>query len=140
MPGPIPTETAPFEARYNPWLGGVLLLLGLLCLGLNLWLMLLEGSFNSGVIVGVIVSVVGFLYLTRPCFVLAPNRLTVYSPIGAVIKRYPFASFKDIQVESNAIYISPAEAVTPGDREKIKLAKWMIRPADWKALQQLSSD
>lgn len=133
-----PTEDAPFVARYNPWLGGALLGLGLLCLLLNIWILLLSGTFNGGVIVGAIVTVVGILYLTRPCFSVAPNRLSLYSPAGMVVKRYPFVALTDIQVEGNKLYIASPGAQSPSQREKVSIAKWMVNPTDWKTLTQIT--
>ena len=140
MQPPLPaiSEERPFVGRYNPWVGGPLLLVGLLCLGLNLWVMLLAGDFNGGIVVGIVVSVAGFLYLTRPCFSLAPNRLTLYSPIGAVIKRYPYGSITDIKVDNNKVYIAAADRRSPQEKEKVKLAKWMVQPQDWQMLRQLT--
>lgn len=141
----LPTEENHFKAYYTPWLGSLFLVLGLLNVFLALWLMLLTGKFSVAIVTGVAISAVGFLYLTRPCFAIAPNRLTLYNLIGSPIKRYPFASFSDIYIEGKKVYIrdqNSLETSTTGSvatTEKVKLTKWMVKPADWKTLQSIAS-
>ncbi|MGC1309009.1 MAG: hypothetical protein WA885_17420 [Phormidesmis sp.] len=129
---PIPTEAEHFKARYKIWIGVVLLSLGLLCTVLTVWDMLRAGEFSAVVIVGVVVAIAGYLYLTRPYFVLAPNRLTIYSPIGQVVKRYPLVAFSDIAVENGQVYIESL------GREKTKLSRFLTRSADWKTLERIA--
>lgn len=130
-PQALPTEDNHFKARYVPWLGLGLLALGILNLVLAILLIFLNGGFNAGLVTGAVLAVVGYLYLTRPYFSLAPNRLTIYNLIGSPVKRYSFESFNDIAIESNAVYLESG-SVTPHQKEKLKLAKWMVRSADWK--------
>lgn len=136
----VPTEENHFKAYYTPWLGGVLLALGLLNLFLALWLMLVSGGFSSTIITGLVVTVVGFLYLTRPCFAIAPNRLTLYNLLGSSMKRYSFTELSDIQIDGKQVYIRVPYSEggnVPG--EKVRLNKWMIKPSDWKKFQHLVS-
>ncbi|MEL6903023.1 MAG: hypothetical protein AAFP07_18970 [Cyanobacteria bacterium J06606_4] len=128
----LPTDSNHFKARYAPWIGSVLLILGLVNLLLVLWVMLLTGEFNVGIITGVVVTVVGYLYLTRPYFAIAPNRLTLYNLLGSPVKRYPFATFGDISLEGARLYIKDAN--DPNQREKVKVSKWMTKGADWRAI------
>lgn len=138
-PQALPTEDNHFKARYPVWLGLVLLTLGILNLLLAILLIFLNGGFNSGLITGVILTGVGYLYLTRPYFSLAPNRLTIYNLIGSPIKRYSFEYFSDITVESSGVYIKKGADDDPFHNEKIKLTKWMVRTADWQKLRAIAT-
>ena len=125
-----------FRASFNPWIGLAFITAGLLIFLLTLRAMLASSTFSFRLIVGILLIAVGSLYLKRPYFAIAPNRLTVYSFFGQVVKRYPFASFSDIEISGSNVYIKPTEA---GDRpEKTKIHRWITRPADWKKLQQLA--
>lgn len=141
----LPTEANHFKAYYTPWLGSLFLALGLLNVFLALWLMLLTGEFSAAIVTGVVILAVGFLYLTRPCFAIAPNRITLYNLIGSPIKRYPFTNFSDIYIADKKVYIRNQDSVgtsTTGSaatNEKVKLTKWMIKPSDWKTLQSIAS-
>ncbi|MEL7141596.1 MAG: hypothetical protein AAFY33_03745 [Cyanobacteria bacterium J06643_4] len=130
-PQALPTENNHFKARYAPWLGLGLLALGIFNLALAILLIFLNGGFNAGLVTGAVLTVVGYLYLTRPYFSLAPNRLTIYNLVGSPVKRYSFESFNDIAIESNVVYLESG-ALTPRHKEKLKLTKWMVRGADWK--------
>ncbi|MGB7086445.1 MAG: hypothetical protein WBD47_12890 [Phormidesmis sp.] len=128
----LPTEAEHFKGRHKRSIGIALLMLGLACSLISLWRMLLSGGFNSVIVVGIVAMIMGYLYLTRPYFSLAPNRLTVYGPIGNVIKRYSFVDFDAIRVEGNRIYIEGS--TDSSSREKVRLSKWLIHAEDWKRL------
>jgi hypothetical protein len=129
----LPTESEHFKVRYRLWIGIALLLIGIICTLLNLWLLLL-GELNGAIVVGVLVTIAGYCYLTRPYFVIAPHRLTIYNPIGQVVKRYPLAAFNDILVSDRTVHIKS------NGPEKLKLNKWLVRPADWARLEAISRD
>ncbi len=132
----IPTEDNHFKAYYRIWIGILLLAIGLVMCALALWSMLQSNSFNSAIVLGVVLVIAGYLYLTRPYFVLAPNRLTIYNLIGRVVKRHPFETFSDLKIENNTLYIDGG--FLGRDRpEPTKLKKWLVRPRDWKRLQEI---
>ncbi len=131
-PASLPTEAEHFKAGYQVWLGAVLLILGLVGIVTGLGL-LLNGDFSGVLIVGLLAAIAGVLYLTRPYFAIAPNRLTVYRLTGKVAKRYPFAAFEDISIEGNQVYIC-----IDSQREPVKIAKWMVKTADWQTLQAIA--
>ena len=130
----VPTEAQHFKARYKTWIGITLLVIGVIATVLNLWVMLLSGSFSFTLIPCVLPAIIGFLYLTRPYFVVAPNRLTIYSPIGKVVRRYPFASFNDIKLVNGRLYIESVEANLTG-AEQVKVSKGLTHASDWKTLE-----
>ncbi|MGD1895756.1 MAG: hypothetical protein ACFB16_02270 [Phormidesmis sp.] len=133
----IPTEANHFKVHYTPWIGLTLLAIGILTVFLILLPMLLEGIFNSAIIIGVVCIVAGYLYCTRPYFAIAPNRLTLYNLIGSTVKRYPFPDFNHLNIENDRLYIETAASGT--GHEKVKITKWMVKSTDWKKLEELIS-
>ncbi len=134
-PASPPTEAEHFKARYKLWIGALSLIIGSVTAGVGLWAMLLEGGFIGAVVLGVLLMAVGFLYLSRPYFAIAPNRLTVYNLLGNPVKRYPFESFSHISIESGAFHIESGYADT--SRERVNISRWMVRSSDWRRLQAL---
>ena len=137
----FPTEDNHFQARFNPWIGLALVLAGLLVFLLALRTILVDQVFSLRIFLGVLLIVVGLLYLKRPYFAIAPNRLTVYSFFGQVVKRYPFADFRNIEIDGGKVYIRAPEvdngnAHSFEDRECVKIQKWMTQSSDWKKLKQ----
>ena len=139
----LPTENNHFQARFNPWIGIALMLVGLLIFGLTLQTILATGTFSFRIFIGVLLAAIGLLYLQRPYFAIAPNRLTVYSFFGQVIKRYPFADFGSIAVENGKVYIRANETVNASShsieaRELVRIQRWMTKSSDWKKLKRLA--
>lgn len=131
---PLPSESQHFKARYKTSLGIAILAFGLLVTLIIVWSMLLSGEFSVRIIVGILPVIIGVLYLTRPYFVVAPNRLTVYSPIGQVMKRYPFRSFDDVQVINGRLYVESNDPTKTG-AEKVKVSRRLTHEKDWKTLK-----
>ncbi|MGB3293175.1 MAG: hypothetical protein WBB01_09335 [Phormidesmis sp.] len=140
---PFPTEAQHFKGRYKVWLGVALLIIGTVNILLNLRSMGLEGQVRRpivvGLVMGILVALLGILYLTRPYFRVAPNRLTVYNLFGKAAKRYPFASFGHIKLEDKSIYIESSYIEEANHREQVKINKWMVRSDDWERLQALTT-
>lgn len=132
---PFPTEAEHFKGRYALWLGLIFLLLGGLTTLVSLRAMVINGRINGAIITGIITTGIGILYLIRPYFSLAPNRLTVYNLLGNTVKRYPFESFGHLTIEKGALYIENSNE----SREKAKINRWMVKSADWKKLTQIAS-
>ncbi len=84
--------------------------------------------------IGIVVAVAGGLYLSRPYFAIAPNRLTLYNLLGNTVKRYPFESFSHLSLEKGALYIRNADE----DAQQVNVHQWMVKSADWKRLQALA--
>ena len=136
-PVDFPTEAEHFKARYPLWIGATFLIIGSVAAGMSLWVMLLRGGFIGAAVLGALLMAVGFLYLTRPYFAIAPNRLTIYNLLGNAVKRYPFESFSRLSVENATLYIESSYA--DGAKEKTNVRRWMVRSSDWKRLQVLSN-
>lgn len=132
----LPTEENHFKAYRTPWIGILALIIGGTSLVFAIWLMLLEGIFNSGSIVGIVVTAAGYLWLTRPYFAIAPNRLTIYNPIGYAIKRYPFKSFGNLTIKGNYLYI---EDTLESTSKRVNINKNFTKPADWNTLEAITN-
>lgn len=134
MHASLPTESEHFKARYPLWMGAIPLGIGLFSTFTTLRMMLSNGMFSAGLVASVILIILGSLFLTRPYFGIAPNRLTVYSLIGKAIKRYPFASFSDMNVINGKLYIESNDADRTG-AEKVKVAKRFTNAKDWTTME-----
>lgn len=130
----LPTEDNHFQARFHPLIGAALITAGGLVVVFTLRAILASSSFSFRIILGILLVAVGGLYLKRPYFAIAPNRLTVYNFFGQIVKRYPFIDFNHIELVSGKVYIKgeKTEAVPT------KIRKWMTKPGDWKKLRQLT--
>ncbi|MEL6939996.1 MAG: hypothetical protein AAFO84_12460 [Cyanobacteria bacterium J06598_1] len=139
-PSLLPTEANHFRGYYKPWFGIGLLILGGLNLMIVLRAILITGTFNSGIITGIASTVVGYLFLTRPYFAIAPNRLTIYNLIGSTVKRYPFKAFSNLQVEGSQLHIKDTEdEMTVVTGRKVNIRKWIIKSEDWKRLEAIAN-
>lgn len=130
----LPTELNHFKGRYALWIGLTALLSGVLITFFNLWIMHLNGQFSSAIIGGALLTVMGILYLSRPYFSLAPNRLTTYNLLGKAVKRYSFESFGHLTIEKNVLYIESRHEI----REKVNINRWRVKSADWEKLQLIA--
>ena len=126
-----PTEDNHFKGRYAIWIGLGFLLLGVVSTGINLWVMLLAGEFSGAIVLGVLLTVIGVLYLKQPYFAIAPNRLTIYNLLGKSVKRYPFASYDHIIVENGSVYIKSDYAEDTNQSKKVNISRWLVRSKDW---------
>ncbi|MBF8185540.1 hypothetical protein ITP53_07275 [Nonomuraea sp. K274] len=111
------------EIRYNPVLGWVFLAAGAVVTFLQAWLFLL-GVFSPLIVVGLIVLVLGGLYLRRPYFRVEPEAIVVVSLAGTAQRRIPIPRNDDPRVEGNRIVI--------GERQ-VPVRKGMAHPEDWAA-------
>ena len=139
----LPTEAQHFKGRYKVSLGIAFLVIGTVSILLNLWRLGLDGQLRRpillGLALGLLVTLLGILYLTRPYFRVAPNRLTVYNLLGKVVKRYPFVAFSNLKIEDDSLYVESSDVERDGQQEKVKIKKWMVRAEDWKRLQQITT-
>lgn len=133
-PPTLPTEDSHFKVHYPIWIGILLLCIGLAICALTLGSMLQSSSFNSTIIPGAVILVAGYLYLTRPYFALAPNRLTAYNLLGGVIKRYPFETFSHLMIEDGTLYIDGG-FLERGRPQPTKLKQWLAKSKDWETLK-----
>jgi hypothetical protein len=114
------------KVRYNPVIGIVVLVVGAASEFLGLWLYLL-GQFNTSVVVGAILLLLGILYLVRPYFWVYPTTVEVTALVGPVRRKFPFET---LRVEGNRMF---ADADT-GVSKKVPVTRWMAHSADWTAV------
>ncbi|MEO0540350.1 MAG: hypothetical protein AAFZ80_05730 [Cyanobacteria bacterium P01_A01_bin.105] len=123
------TEADTLTLRYRVTLGWGLVVLGLINLGLGIWLLLL-GDLVSGGILGILFLIAGYLYLKRPYFEVRPNRVTVYNLLGNVVKRYPLTPNERLTVQGRKLLIEQ-----DGMARKVAVSRFLIKDADWEALE-----
>ena len=134
----LPTQRNHFKAYYQPWIGILLFGFGLAICVFALVSMVQSGSFNSVIVLGVFLTLAGYLYLTRPYFTLAPNRLTIYNLIGKVVKRYPFEAFNNLRVDKGTVYVENS-FIERDCLEPTTLKRWLIKSQDWEKLKQITA-
>jgi hypothetical protein len=116
------------KVRYNPVVGIVMLVLGAVCLFLGLWLMAL-GEFSPAVFPGLLVTVMGILYLVRPYFWVTSSTVELVTPMGPAKRRCPFQA---LEVDGGRFYAVSAD----GTRKKVPVSRWMANSADWRAVTE----
>jgi hypothetical protein len=112
-----------FSVGYNKTLGLVLLGVGLLSFLLNLWVMLLGGSLNPGLLVGLLVAVIGVLYLTKDFLRVSSSSVEQLNLWGRVLKSYPL----------NQLGVVDGQVYTEPERKKLAV-RWLAKPGDWQRL------
>ena len=132
---PLPTEDNHFQARFHPLIGAAFITVGGLIVVFTLRAMLASGSFSFRLVLGVLLVGIGGLYLKRPYFAIAPNRLTIYNFFGQIVKRYPFIDFRHLEIVDSRVYINAGDT-DPATQTKVR--KWMTKPSDWKKLKQIT--
>lgn len=116
------------KAYFKQGWGVTFIILGIVLLVLNLMLLNMRGAHSNpmGLLMGVMITLIGILYLTRPAFELRANELVMFNLLGMELKRYPFKSLRDFQVIGNKLYIA-----AEGSSKRVKISKVMIRTTDW---------
>lgn len=115
---------------YNKVVGVLTLMGGAINLILSAWVFLL-GGFSAAIVTGIIITLVGILYLTRPYFTIEPNRLVLYNLLGMPVKQYTIELYSTVSIENNQLYIN-----TNDNQTKVKVTKWLADGEDWQKLQQ----
>ncbi|MEO1590644.1 MAG: hypothetical protein AAFU71_05045 [Cyanobacteria bacterium J06632_22] len=124
------TAVETLTLRYKTTLGWSIVALGLINLGLGIWLLLLGQLVSAGVL-GILFLVVGYLYLKRPYFDVKADRITIYNLLGNVVKRYPLTPHERLKVENNKLLIEQS-----GMARKVAVSRFLIKNEDWAALLQ----
>lgn len=98
---------------------------------LSIWVILL-GGFSVAIVTGVLITVIGILYLARPYFVVEPSRIVLYNLFGMPMKQYAIEPYSTVRIENNKLYIHTKDSQT-----KVNVTKWLANADDWQKLQQL---
>lgn len=108
MPPP-PTVTI----RYNPVLGTVLLVIGLL----NLLLAIAAEGFTMGWFAGIALTLLGLCYVFGTAAVIQPHLVQIKSPAQITMKSEPIHGFEDLIVDKSTL-------VRRGDGKKLLNMGW----------------
>ena len=76
-------------------------------------------------VAGIILLVVGALYLSRPFAEVKAKEVVVYALIGPVRKTFPFTSISELRVADGKLYLGP---------DMLPVSKWLVKAGDWNAL------
>lgn len=114
--------------RYSKVWAYVLLVGGGINVFLGLWLLLL-GSFAVSIVIGPLLMLIGYLYLTKPYVRVNPNQLVIYAPLGTVAKTVDYSTTSDLKIENNTIFVRENSAW-----KKVPVAKFLVQGEDWVAL------
>jgi uncharacterized membrane protein len=115
------------KVHFSNWIIVPLLLTGLVCLGLGIWVALLDGTPNMQIVIGAIISLGGVLYLVNPVFALEADSIALYRPIGVVSRRFPFRSCSEIRVDGNKLFVGQA---------RVPIQKWYLNGSQWRAFEE----
>ncbi|WP_086824590.1 hypothetical protein [Allokutzneria sp. NRRL B-24872] len=114
------------RVRYNPFLGTVLVVLGVLCVFLGGWLTLL-GEFTPTLVVGAVTTFVGVLQLTRPYFVVTPASVVVPSLIGPLKREIPYAR---LVFEDGKLFALGEDGVG----KRLPVSRLLANSRDWESV------
>lgn len=122
---------AAMKIRYNPVLGVTMIVLGVVCEVLGLWLLAL-GETDPTLFVGVIVVLLGLPYLLRPYFLVHHTTVEVLTLLGPARRRY---EYERLELVDNKLF-----AISGDHRVRVPVVKAMARSSDWGRLAQLAGD
>jgi len=115
------------KVHYSRWIIVPLLVTGLVCLGLGIWVALLGGTAIMQIAIGAIILLDGLLFLKTPVFALEPNSIALYRPIGRVRKRFPFQSHSEIRVNGSQLFVGKA---------RVPIRRWYLDRSQWQAFEE----
>lgn len=118
------------QVRYNPKYAMFLIVLALINFGLAGILTLMRGSFQFGMVLGLMLAVLGYLMLQRPYFTIDPQQVMIPAMIGPIKRTFEFASPTDIKIEKNALFVN-----RNGNWRNIGVRRWLAHKDDWYNLE-----
>lgn len=117
-------DGAGVRVGYNKVFGAVLLVLALACLALGLM-----ARMTPSILIGLVNTLIGVLYLTRPYFVVTPHAIELKNMLGMTMRRYDFGSVGDLEASPDGRTIFRIEP--NGQRNRLKLTRWLAHGPDW---------
>lgn len=116
------------KVRYKAGWSVTFLALGGLSLTLVLALLVLTGKVYWGSLIpGILCTVVGLGYRTRPYFEVHEDHLPFRAVIGPATKSYPYRSPAELEVRDGKIWLRG---------KKLGLSRTLARRDDWEAFLQ----
>ena len=111
--------------RYNPWLGALLLIVGLA----NLALTILADGDTVGALSGGVLTILGVLFLRGTAVIAQPPEVVVRSVVQTTLKRVPIGSLADLVLDDKVLRLR-------ADGNKIVNLGWgTVRSSDIEALR-----
>lgn len=104
--------------------------LGGINLFLAIWLSLLERRPAPILITGIVVTLIGFLWLVRPYAVVEQNQISVLATIGPLKRTFVFKTDADVKFEGNRLLINEF-----GQWKRVPLSRFLCDSSDWQALE-----
>lgn len=85
-------------------------------------------TWTTGLVGGINLTV-GILMLTRPLYVLRMGVLEVKNLLGMTIRRIPFASFSEFEIDGDGkIWHTPRG----GQKKRIRISRFMVDSGDYR--------
>jgi hypothetical protein len=101
----------------------------LVCAAINAALYAMTGSWVQ-LALGVMLGVVGVLYLTMPFLVVGDRQIQAKNLMGITLRRFPFEDLADLEVSPGAVVITSPR----GGRQRLKVSRWLVSGADMRRL------
>ncbi len=114
------------KVHFNRVWGIVFIILGIILLGLHLFLISLGTVKIFQLCLSVFIIVVGFLYLYQPYFELRNNELVLFNLMGMELRNYKFNSLSEFNLDGNKIYLE-----MDGKMKRIRLNASMAKTEEW---------
>jgi hypothetical protein len=122
------------QIRYNRLIAGIMIGLGVVNIGLGLWLLAL-GEFATSLIIGLLVAAIGAAYLNRPYFHLEKGKIVIPALIGPVKRTFEFNTSENLEITENKIQVNNGKSW-----KRVPVYRWMSHPEDWQAfIKELQS-
>lgn len=112
------------QVRYSKALAWTILGLGVVQISLQIWLLTTGRGSVFPMIPGIVCTLVGIGYMTKPLFTIEGNEVVFKALVGPLVKRMPFEA-GGLRIEKNALFVAGKK--TGGRR-------WMANNDDWDAL------
>jgi len=112
------------RVRYARWWAVAMIVMSALLLAMAPFVR----TWTTGLVGGVNL-VVGILMLTRPLYVLSSGVLEIKNLLGMTIRRIPFASFSEFEIDGDGkIWHTPRG----GAKRRIRITRFMIDGGDYR--------
>lgn len=120
------------KVYYKQGWGIFFIVFGIILVALNIMLINMGVGRGFQVIFCLFITLIGILYLNKPYFELRSNEIVLFNLFGMELKNYHFENISQLQVLENKVYLN-----TDGNSKKVRVSKFMARPADWDAFIQM---
>ena len=114
------------KVHYKKALAASIGILGIIILLLNTILAVLGTVKIAQFCLGGFISVMSFLYFTKPIFELKENELVLYNLLGMPLKRYQFEKLSDLRAEGHKITLLQNGKFVP-----IQIKKTLACTKEW---------